>query len=627
MLKEELIILSPYPTLRPGQLKIAEVVYLSIVQGTCTVLEAPCGLGKTIASLMGATLSLQKGLIKKVFWLTRTNDESDKVIEEAKHLKSCGDVLRGISVRGKSSSCPCFHEASEELSHLACRILRDELLCPYLDQERIDSYTNNLSREFNLLTSTEIVQNAIRNKCCPSYVMKRLMKYCNMLSLTYPYIFNRHVYRAYFKTEQLQKAVAIVDEAHNVVDAAIEYESKLIREATLCKSIDELSARNVELARPLEDLYSMLRSMATRGPLQGTEVTKDQLQIVVAKHFKDPLQYLNKLREIAMDVVKIRAIKGLTLRCPTYSTYTFMREALLADDRVIWTYLDVDGEMHIEVKPLTYDFTKTASLFHSIILMSGTISPINKFAKMLNLDPKISKAMRYVKPKYGYVVFIVDPSISTSLKNRSEELYKMIIYKLKIIRDNINGGLGIFAPSYVILQALKSAGLKELMPGLVLIDDGRGASSIEVFMNFKKYVEEGMKASLISVIGGRLAEGIDISSRLMPVAAVVGLPMPEPTPYNLKRVEKLKCLGFKKAHEAVFVEPAMRRVAQAVGRLIRSPSDKAVVILMDRRYTKNLIERYMPKWLKYELHVADGSLRLLLKALSSLKLKTCNEQR
>jgi len=161
--------------------------------------------------------------------------------------------------------------------------------------------------------------------------------------------------------------------------------------------------------------------------------------------------------------------------------------------------------------------------------------------------------------------------------------------------------------------------LKELMQGLTFIDEGKSSPSIEVFERFKNYVEEGADATLVSVVGGRLAEGIDISSRLMSVAAIVGLPMPEPTSYNLKKVERLQSLGFKRPHNAVFIEPAMRRVAQAVGRLIRSPLDRAVVVLMDRRYSEPLIKKYMPKWLGYELRVSDNPLCLLQEALSSLK--------
>ncbi|MEM0083558.1 MAG: hypothetical protein QW102_03460 [Candidatus Nezhaarchaeales archaeon] len=394
MLEEKLRLLSPYPSLRPGQLKIAKIVYLSIVQSKGVILEAPCGLGKTIASLMGIALSLQRNLVERILWLARTNDESDKVIEEAKRLKKNEDFLRGISIRGKSSSCPYLREASEELSHLACRVLRNEHLCPYLDQEGIDSCVNSLSRELNLLTSIEIMRNAIRNKCCPAAVAKRLMKYCNVIALTYPFIFNRNVYRAYFRSLWLQSTVAIVDEAHNIADAMIEYESKIIRETTLHKSIDELSIRKIELTRPLEDLSSMLKSMVVKGPSQGIEVAKDDIQNALTKYFKNPFEYLNELRKIAIDIIRMRAVKGLTLRCPTYSTYAFLKEVVYSDDRVIWAYLDVDGEMHLEVKPLTCDFAQITRLFRSVILMSGTLSPIKGFVKVLNLDLRSFKAMK-----------------------------------------------------------------------------------------------------------------------------------------------------------------------------------------------------------------------------------------
>jgi len=233
MLESELKALSPYPSLRPGQLRIAKAVYMTIGQGLCTIIEAPCGLGKTIASLMGIALSLRSSLIKRVLWLTRTNDESDKVIEEAKRLKDRGGSLRGLSLRGKSSSCPLLRGVNEELSHLACRALRDESLCPYLHQEKVDSCADRLSYEQGLVTSVEVIQAAIKEKCCPVAVMKRLARNSNILALTYPYVFNRYVYGAYFKSLQMREAAAIIDEAHNVVESAVEYESKVLRLSTL----------------------------------------------------------------------------------------------------------------------------------------------------------------------------------------------------------------------------------------------------------------------------------------------------------------------------------------------------------------------------------------------------------
>jgi DNA excision repair protein ERCC-2 len=626
MLESELKALSPYPSLRPGQLRIAKAVYMTIGQGLCTIIEAPCGLGKTIASLMGIALSLRSSLIKRVLWLTRTNDESDKVIEEAKRLKDRGGSLRGLSLRGKSSSCPLLRGVNEELSHLACRALRDESLCPYLHQEKVDSCADRLSYEQGLVTSVEVIQAAIKEKCCPVAVMKRLARNSNILALTYPYVFNRYVYGAYFKSLQMREAAAIIDEAHNVVESAVEYESKVLRLSTLYNTIDELSLRRAELASPLEDLVSLFEKFANSDLSQGIDISREEVLKVVSKFFKDPYEYLLRLREVAFEVIKTRALKGLTIRCPTYSTYTFLEKALRVDrGYVIWLHLDTEGEPCVEVRPLTYDFKQVASKFHGVVLMSGTLSPIGAFIKFLNLEGENPKVIRYVKPKYGRVTFIVDRSVSTSLKDRSEHLYRAIVYKLKVIRGSVEGGLGVFVPSYGILRALEAAGLKELMRGLTLVDEGKGPS-IEVFERFKNYVEGGVDATLVSVIGGRLAEGIDISSRLMPVAIIVGLPMPEPTPYNLKRVEKLRSLGFKRPHRAVFLEPAMRKVVQAVGRLIRGPLDRAVVILMDRRYSEGLVRKYMPKWLGYKLYALDNPLCLLQEALPSLKAEVYEEK-
>ena len=624
MLINELLSLSPYPSLRPGQLKIAKIVYESMAYGRYAALEAPCGLGKTLASLLGAFLSLSKGIIKKVIWLTRTNNESDKVIEEARKLKNEDASLKGLSIRGRSSSCLYLQGADEDLMHIACRALRSEASCPYLNQENIDSCIEYLDQNFNLLTSLEILEECKRQKACPLAVMKRLTRKSQIIALTYPYIFNRAIRKAYLRIliPRDGSVAAIVDEAHNLLDSVVEYNSRTLRFSTLYDSIDELYLRDeVKLAKLLEDVTFTLEDLMTKSAsTYGIEIPRNVVERIVINYYENIFEYLNKMREVVLSIVTLRALKGFTIRCHTYSVYCFLKQFLEApSDYVAWLYQDTEKNvLRLEMKPLIYDISDTVRLFHGMVFMSGTLSPIRKYIALLNLSHHAEiRIMKYVKPKYGHAFLVIDTSLSTTLKERSTSLYKRIAYKLKALREHIKGGLGVFVSSYSILQGLKGVGLKDLMTGLTIIDDhAKPLYSMESLSFFKEYVKKGFNATLISVMGGRLSEGIDIPSSIMPIAIIVGMPIPEPNPYSLKKVKKLREQGLKNPYGTVFIEPAMRKVAQTIGRLIRSPHDKATIILMDKRYRKDIIMKYMPKWLEFDLCMTDNPLCCLHDVLS-----------
>lgn len=87
------------------------------------------------------------------------------------------------------------------------------------------------------------------------------------------------------------------------------------------------------------------------------------------------------------------------------------------------------------------------------------------------------------------------------------------------------------------------------------------------------------------VLGGAFSEGIDlVGSRLEGVAIVgVGLSQPSYEKEEIRRYfDKENGEGFAYAYRA----PGINRLMQAVGRLIRSETDKGVALLIDDRYLK-----------------------------------------
>jgi len=90
------------------------------------------------------------------------------------------------------------------------------------------------------------------------------------------------------------------------------------------------------------------------------------------------------------------------------------------------------------------------------------------------------------------------------------------------------------------------------------------------------------KGIFLSVIGGRISEGIDFPSKELEIVIIVGIPYPPPSEKQnaLKNFyDKKFGEGWKYAYESY----AIRKIKQSIGRLIRREDDKGMAIILDER--------------------------------------------
>ena len=123
-------------------------------------------------------------------------------------------------------------------------------------------------------------------------------------------------------------------------------------------------------------------------------------------------------------------------------------------------------------------------------------------------------------------------------------------------------------------------------------------------------------ALLLSVIGGKLSEGINFSDRLGRCVVVVGLPYPNMHAPDWKaRLEYIETTTFshlssdnvpreeartqaKQAARDFYENACMRAVNQSIGRAIRHRGDYAAVVLVDRRFAGERVRGKLPGWIR-----------------------------
>ena len=100
-------------------------------------------------------------------------------------------------------------------------------------------------------------------------------------------------------------------------------------------------------------------------------------------------------------------------------------------------------------------------------------------------------------------------------------------------------------------------------------------------------------AVLAGVMGGRLAEGIDYPSTTLEMAIIVGIPYPAPG-VRQNALQHYYDISFSGQGWKFAVEaPAVRKLLQAAGRVVRSETDRGFIVIADSR-TGRFLE-YIPE--------------------------------
>lgn len=290
----------------------------------------------------------------------------------------------------------------------------------------------------------------------------------------------------------------------------------------------------------------------------------------------------------------------------------------------------------------THAFSSIASSARAVVLAGGTMSPFDDYKDHLfpSLEPEkvTTLSCGHVIPPENLCVWTLAssrpgmPPFEFSFQRRSDpEMITQLGLAILNLCSLVPDGVVIFFPSYGYLDEVVAAWQKSqganaqpiwerLGSRKVLFKETRGASSDEVLQEYTNAIQgegsNGKGALLLSVVGGKMSEGINFSDRLGRCVIVIGLPYPNiaspdwkakieyietTTQTNLTAQGTSKEEATSRAKQAArdFYENAcMRAVNQSIGRAIRHRGDYAAIVLVDRRYGTDRIRGKLPGWIR-----------------------------
>ncbi|TID04330.1 ATP-dependent DNA helicase chl1 [Colletotrichum higginsianum] len=314
----------------------------------------------------------------------------------------------------------------------------------------------------------------------------------------------------------------------------------------------------------------------------------------------------------------------------------------------------------------THAFSSIATSARAVILAGGTMSPFDDYKSHLFPYLPESKlttlSCGHVIPSSNLCVWTLagsqpglkrDPNstFEFSFQRRGDMDMKgslgLAIFNLcNVVPD----GVVVFFPSYGYLEEVVAAwkgvatrqgqtpqGATSLWDRLQqrkeVFSETRGGSSDEVLESYSRAIlGDGREpkpgatgkprgALLLSVVGGKMSEGINFSDRLGRCVIIVGLPYPNinspewkaKTEYiesttvqrlttdslGTTKMSRDEALAVAKQAARDFYENAcMRAVNQSIGRAIRHQGDYAAIVLVDRRFGTDRIRGKLPGWIR-----------------------------
>jgi Rad3-related DNA helicase len=229
---------------------------------------------------------------------------------------------------------------------------------------------------------------------------------------------------------------------------------------------------------------------------------------------------------------------------------------------------------------------------HSITLFSATLSPPDYAIQLLGLPA--NTAWIDVPPAFPaeHLTVQVATGVSTRFADRGRSLQALVAVITRQFDGHPGNYLAFFSSFDYLDQAADRLAL--LRPDIAQWRQDRRMGG-EARRGFLGRFEADGRGIGFAVLGGVFAEGVDLPGSLLIGAfiATLGLPPVSVTQDHIQaRLDQL----FGADHGYADLVPAMQKVVQAAGRVLRTPEDQGWLWLLDERYKRADVLALLPSW-------------------------------
>jgi DNA excision repair protein ERCC-2 len=567
----------PFDDFRAGQRALAETCYRNALQGQALLLEAPTGLGKTLGTLFPSLRAMPRAGQDRLFYLTCRNTARQLALDALRQLRIERDrpPLRVLELVARDHAC--------EHPDKACHGDSCPLAKGFFD--RLPDARAEAVQAGGLLDHDTLARIAGGHGICPYFLAQEMARWCDLVIADVNRMFDQSALLHALIRQNGWRAALLVDEAHNLVDRARGMYSVSLDQQRLLKL-------RKTAPKPLQPaLGGVRKAWQTLG--------REQSEAGSAPAFLEglPPAILPALQRLVSAVTDYFADNppDLALQELLFESIAFMKLAdSFGEHSLCEFHKPARGRARLTIQNLVpADFL--APRFESAdsaVLFSATLSPGAYYRDLLGMpeDSRFRSLPGPFRAEQLQVQFT--PRISTRKTERSQSLEPIADLIADQYRRRPGHYLAFFS-SFDYLQAVSNT-LGHRHPDIPRRDQQRFMSAEQRQAFLAGFRHDG-GAVAFAVLGGVFSEGIDLPGDQLIGAFVATLGLPPFDPWHEVLRHRLE-RRFGQGYDYTYRIPGLQKVAQAAGRVIRTPEDRGVIWLIDDRFMQPTVRRMLPAW-------------------------------
>lgn len=622
----------PFAEYRPGQRALAGEIYRTCVAGktdehkggTRLFCQAPTGIGKTMSAIFPALRAIGTQNGEKLFYFTARNTTQSAAEDAIARLRLSAPklCLRSITLTAKEKVC--LHPDSE--GHPACL----PEVCPYANgyYDRLKNALRSLLDSSGSFDRPALTNAAQQHTVCPFELALDLSSWCDVIIGDYNYLFDPVVHLKRF-FDSPGEWLFLLDEAHNLPDRTRAMYSASFSKSCLTDAKRALgkgkSSLKTALIKADKALLAARRTCAKLFPSkyqQGLPVDDSVQQTSLLEEapsldlslpeplfvqdgtlfFQDPPEnVLSPLRALIVPLQDWLEANPDEAAHPKllelyFSVQDLIRTADRYDDHFITQMTVHHSDLLLSLLCLDpSSFVNTSlSMGRCSALFSATLTPPGYYRSVLGCTDARAVALESPFPQEHLGLYCLS-SVSTRYRDRESSI-ATVSDALATLMCSKTGNYLAFFPSYAYLKQVHENFTARYHNLATIVQQSN--TTEDERKSFLAQFKQQPSSSLMgfAVMGGIFGEGIDLAGDRLIGCAIVGVGLPQVSPkQEMLRYyyDKHGGNGFDYAYRF----PGMNKVLQAAGRVIRTPEDKGVVLLLDDRFAQPEYARlFPPNW-------------------------------
>ena len=566
---------------RDGQKELAASVYRTVLRKKKLFIQAPTGVGKTMATVFPAVKAVGEGLGEKIFYLTAKTITRTVAQQAFELLKKQGLRYKVITLTAKDKICFC--EKAE------C----NPDYCPYAKghYDRINDAVYEFITTAKGMDRAAVEEQAVKWKVCPFELGLDISLWADAVICDYNYVFDPNAHLKRFFGEGMKgEYLFLVDEAHNLVERGREMYSAALYKEDILKVRRLVKTEDEKLARRLEECNKQFLEL--KRECEGCQVLNSVAHIY--------LKLLNVMAELE------RFLEECTkeeIREEVLNLYFDVRMFIniyerLDENYIIYSEIEGDGRFKVRlfcINP-SVNLKEYLDKGNSTVFFSATLLPIHYYKKLLSTETDDYAVYAESSFDPSNRLLMLGTDVSTRYTLRGEDMYKKYAGYLMEMAEARRGNYIAFFPSYRFMEEVyeefgkldKNEKIERVIQSQYMSEEAR-----EIFL---EDFEENRDKSLMGfcVMGGIFSEGIDLAKDRLIGAVIIGTGLPQVCRERELLKEYFDRQGVR-GFDYAYVYPGINKVLQSAGRVIRTDQDRGVILLLDDRFLERRYQETFPR--------------------------------